>query len=307
MKKILRKIIYGYSSARDYVAITGEEPFPEKVYLKTGNLSIDVSSSHWLLCLDPIIYDVWLSKEILLGSLDDDCSLVFSISPPQKTVAVLKLSLINRFNEDEGCFLLFKQTKCRICHINFIKLYSLFLLYFKKKEITFEKLRSFIAAFSYPRKVRLISFLKDDYYNLFPMDLLGKIPNHRKFVFGLRHTNRSLKRIIETKKIVVAEFSYHYSNEVLKLGKHHSSNPPAITDLGFTTVHSKNFGFPLPGWITGYYEIEIENTMNLGSQMFMKGSVVSAKEAEGEHHSMYHIHFVHYFLRKKLKIETTLV
>ena len=46
------------------------------------------------------------------------------------------------------------------------------------------------------------------------MDLLGEIPQSGKYIFGLRHTNVALPKIIETKKIVVSEVPYIYRTEV---------------------------------------------------------------------------------------------
>ena len=75
------------------------------------------------------------------------------------------------------------------------------------------------------------------------MDLLGNVNGSKRFVFGLRHTNVSLSRIIETGKLVVSEVSFNHKNTILELGKHHSSKPPSLDSLTFDLVPSKNFGF----------------------------------------------------------------
>ena len=53
------------------------------------------------------------------------------------------------------------------------------------------------------------------------MDLVGDIPPSSRYVFGLRHTNVTLARIIEAKKLVVSEIPYEYKEIIYQLGKHH--------------------------------------------------------------------------------------
>src|SRR6185436_18484528 len=96
----------------------------------------------------------------------------------------------------------------KIYHVNFFKTFLLFFKYYKKPKYSFGKYKSLIAAYSYPRRVRIISFKQDDYFNIFPMDLLGEIPQSGKYIFGLRHTNVALAKIIHARKMVVSEVPY---------------------------------------------------------------------------------------------------
>ena len=94
----------------------------------------------------------------------------------------------------------------------------LYYKYYKKPEQDYKKLKSYSAAYSYPRRVRVVSFREADWFNIFPMDLVGDIPSSTRYVFGLRHTNVTLGRIMETKKICVSEIPYEYKDYHLPTG-----------------------------------------------------------------------------------------
>jgi hypothetical protein len=154
--------------------------------------------------------------------------------------------------------------------------------------------------------VRLISFREGAWYNIFPMDLVGDIPLSRNYVFGLRHSNVTLARIIETKKLVVSEISYEYKNIIYKLGKHHRE-PLSEADLPFELIRSETFDFPIPAWADSYKEIRIVNTMNLGSHMLLWGEEINQKYLSDPHAHLFHIHFLHYLHQRKKGLAYPLV
>src|SRR4029077_16258381 len=106
---------------------------------------------------------------------------------------------------------------------------------------------------------------------IFPMDLLGTIPGCNKHVFGLRHTNVALPKIIETGKMVVSEVPCEYKDIIYKLGSHHSVAPPSLDMLPFNVLTTEKFGFYIPEWAENYKEVQITRTINLGSHMLLWG------------------------------------
>jgi flavin reductase (DIM6/NTAB) family NADH-FMN oxidoreductase RutF len=138
------------------------------------------------------------------------------------------------------------------------------------------------------------------------MDLVGDIPLSRRFVFGLRHSNVTLARIIETKKLAVSEIPYEQKNIIYQLGKHHRE-PLSETHLPFELIQSETFDFPIPAWANSYKEIRIVNTMNLGSHMLLWGEEVSQKYLSDSHGHLFHIHFLHYLHQRKKGLAYPLV
>ena len=62
MKKLIRKMLMGDSSFTEYARVTMPDENAEKIYLDTGSTIIEVSTTHFLLCIEPIIFGIWLEK-----------------------------------------------------------------------------------------------------------------------------------------------------------------------------------------------------------------------------------------------------
>jgi hypothetical protein len=307
MKKLLRKILFGEIPVREYATVTVAGDIIERVWLEAGSKRIDISMNHWLLCLEPVVFGIWLTKRADIGYFDKRLAYHIYFKDSEKnaeTVAVLELNLFHKIEEPDGTLLLLKLTKATSYHINFIKTRLLFYKHYKKPEQDLKKLRSYAAAYSFPRRVRLISFKEGDYFNIFPMDLVGDIPFSKRFVFGLRHSNVTLARIIETKKMAVSEIPFEYKDIIYQLGKHHrgpvsSAMPPLI--------ESESFGFPIPAWANSYKEIQIVKTMNLGSHMLLWGEEIHERKLTEPTGHLFHVHFLHYLHQKKKGLDYPLV
>jgi hypothetical protein len=134
------------------------------------------------------------------------------------------------------------------------------------------------------------------------MDFQGYIPEEGIHVLGLRHSNITLSRIIENKSVVVSEVNASNIRDVYYLGEHHSSQPPLIGELPFSIIESRFYKFYLPGFITSYKEIKIINNFNLGSHMLLIGKVVSEQSLKKENNHLFHLHFIQYLERQKIKL-----
>ena len=311
MKKLLKRLLFGDAAVSEYSTISVHREINEKVYLHAGKMIIDISQYQFLLCLEPVVFGVWLKKNISFQKANGEYKIYFKTSHKEKnnkekTVAIINVLLIDQIENENKVLFLLKLKTVKIYHTNFIRTHLLYNRFYKKPGFTFNKLKSFAAAYSYPRKVRIVSFKHDAYFNIFPMDLLGEISEDNQYVFGLRHTNITLSKIIETKKIVVSEVSYKYKDVVYQLGKHHGSNPPTFDSLPFKTIKSEKFLFYIPEWVDSYKEIEILKTINLGSHMLLWAKVINEKKLSPSTGNLYHIHFLQ-FLNEKFCNEYLLV
>jgi flavin reductase (DIM6/NTAB) family NADH-FMN oxidoreductase RutF len=308
MKGIIREILLGNEAIREYSTVTITGDIKEKVYLRTKKNIFDVSKNQWLLCLDPVVFGIWITDRELIADSNEtqDYGLFFGSSInsnaeniERKSVAVLGLSLFDKIEEKDGTLFLLKLEKSRIQHVSPIKALLIYHRYYKKPGFPFKKLKSFASAYSYPRKVRVVSIRQDNYYNIFPMDLLGEISDSKRFVFGLRHTNVALSKIIESGKLVASEVSFEHKETIYQLGKHHGVSPPSLDSLPFKTIQSDHFGFYIPEWADRYTEIKITRTMSLGSHMLLWGEAVNEKILKMSSGHLYHIHFLHYLYQKR--------
>jgi hypothetical protein len=303
MKKFFKKILFNDTEVTEYSTITIDEEIFETVYLETKNKSINISQNHYVLCLDPVVFGVWFENKIGQNSISESDVLKISFyNLPHKInrnrIAVATVEFIDKIEEEDGTLFLLKLNSCKIYHANILKRLILFYRYYKKPQLSFQYYNSLITAYSYPRKVRVISFKEGDYYNIFPMDFVGDIQSANRYVFGLRHTNITLARIIETKKMVVSEFSFEQKDTIYQLGRHHGSNPPSLASLHFKTMLSRQYKFYIPEWVDSYKEIKIIKTINLGSHMLLWGEIINEQKIKPASDNLYHIHFLQYFHQK---------
>ena len=312
MKNIFRKLLFGDTVITEYATITIREGVKESVWLEADKRVINVSRNHWLLCLDPIIFGVWMNKQedIISSGRMEQLKVYFRDQDGagvSKQVAMMDLDLFGTMDEEGGTLFLLKCRTARINHISYWKAWLIYLKYYKKPGFRFSRLKEFAAAYSYPRRVRLVSFAQDDYYNIFPMDLLGEIPDTHKYIFGLRHTNIALSKMIESRKLVVSEVSFLFKDTIYQLGKHHASIPPALNALPFKVMQSEKLGFYIPEWVESYKEVKVLKTMNLGSHMLILGEWERETKLAATGHHLYHIHFLLYLRRQKQKNNYPLV
>jgi hypothetical protein len=306
MKNIFRRILFGNTAIKEYSTITIPGEIREKVFLEVGRTLIDISQNQWLLCLEPVVFGVWLTDKEPITAINKkkECRLSFTDPAGGKgkgrNLAVATVIFFDKIEDDQGTLFLLKLEKSRLFHTGFFKILVLFYRYYKKPTFTFDKFKSFVSAYSYPRKVNIISFRQGDYYNIFPMDLTGEPGQAGRFVFGLRHSNLALAKIIENKRLVKSDVSYEYKDIIYQLGKHHGTNPPPLDALPFRVIESEQFRFYIPSWADKYKEIEIVKTLNLGSHMLLWGKLINAKILKNPTGHLFHIHFLLYFyhLRK---------
>jgi hypothetical protein len=313
MKGLFRKLVFGETVIREYATVKIGDKIQEQVYLQgaDGGPVLDVSACHWIFCLDPLVFGVWMEKDAM-GGIDGSasCKLIFRNKPlrsgesPEKgALAVAQLDPVDKIEESKGCLFLLRLRSCQVHHIPSFKTRLLYSKYYKKPGLSFDKLISFATAYSYPRRVRIVSFRGEDYYNIFPMDLIGDISRAGRYAFGLRHTNLALSRIIGEKKIAVSEVSFAKKEMIYQLGSHHSTNPPSIDKLPFGVVASPEFGFWIPDWADSCKEIRILRTIDLGSHMLLWGEVVGETLLKPASEHLHHIHFLLYLHQREKGVQ----
>jgi hypothetical protein len=313
MKGLFRKLVFGETVIREYATVKIGDKIQEQVYLQgaDGGPVLDVSACHWIFCLDPLVFGVWMEKDAM-GGIDGSasCKLIFRNKPlrsgesPEKgALAVAQLDPVDKIEESKGCLFLLRLRSCQVHHIPSFKTRLLYSKYYKKPGLSFDKLISFATAYSYPRRVRIVSFRGEDYYNIFPMDLIGDISRAGRYAFGLRHTNLALSRIIGEKKIAVSEISFAKKEIIYQLGSHHSTNPPPIDKLPFGVVASPEFGFWIPDWADSCKEIRILRTIDLGSHMLLWGEIVGETLLKPASEHLHHIHFLLYLHQREKGVQ----
>src|SRR5579859_1792081 len=188
------KLLSGESVIRDFLTIGIDDNVREKVYLQADDRFLDVTGNQWLLGLDPRIIGIWMEQAIPAAKA---YTLYFrDTAPPpgepfsRNALGILKMEYVDRLVENNGNLFLFKVQSSVIHHIDGIRARLLYRKFYKKPGVDFERLKAVAAAYTYPRRVRIISFQLEGNYNyIFPMDLLADIKPSCRYLLGMRHSN----------------------------------------------------------------------------------------------------------------------
>jgi len=264
----------------------------EKAFIKSAAGDIDISSRHSMICLDPFCVAIWLSAEEL--SKIDPANVNMQIRDGAALRASLVLSLTEK-TEEKNCHLLLLKVEKAKCHqYNPVSHFVLFYYLLRNKTSKYKERETISALYSYPRNVIVVSYKDDTYFNIFPMDIQGYIPGSDLYLLGLRTTNITLEKILNTKKLVVCDTDTIDVKTIYSLGKHLSAAPPKVEELPFKTINSELFGFPVPDLIGSYHEIEIIRHQKMGYHMLLVGRIVNTTKLKTDTASLYHIGYLEY-------------
>lgn len=298
MISLLKKILTKGNKFSEFQAVSIREIEIPNVYLKTQTNQLDVSNTHWLVCIEPATFGVWIPHDIQC-QIGQKAELIFTKSGTSRVqiLANVQLKHSESIKLPEGNLHLFISIHTRLYLSNPLFRSIFYHFFYKKPEIDLEKFKVLAAAFCYPRKVRLISYQEPGHKNFFPMDLLSHLPETQYYILDLRHTNPSLPKILVSKKLVVGEFDIEKKETIYKYAKNHITSESQY--LTSSTKKTETFHFEIPDWIKSYSELNILLSRNLGSQMLLLGQIQNEVMDECEADPLYHVHFLYYLEQKK--------
>lgn len=300
MKQLLLNKLFEGQPAKQYLTISAfEDDIGEKVFFKNKGQWVDVTKRQFVVCQNPFVVGIWFEKSISIPS-GRACLKITDA----KSIDLVKIDMeqIDMIALPKGAMLFFSLRRSSYPFIPFIhrKLLIFYFYWQRHSKVTLKELEGFCATYLYPRKVILTCFGKSGDYNLFPMDLQGFIAEEGIFVLGLRNTNVTLKKILLSKKVVVCDVDAKEKERLYMLGAHHSSQPPKQSDLPFDFEITDVFLTPIPDIITSYKELEIIQSINMGSHTVIIGKVVNEKEKDKRVPSLYHLHIT-YAIKKDIQ------
>ena len=132
----------------------------------------------------------------------------------------------------------------------------------------------------------MIAFEQENSPYFFPVDLQGRVSSF--YFFGLRHSNKSIKVLQQTRKVVICFVPASEYKTLYYLGKF--SKESKETPIAFTT--SSIFGFQIPKFVSGYYEVELINDRDIGSQQLFIGKIANELKAPPDSIFLYHVHML---------------
>jgi len=293
MTSLIKNIFFKNTTVQTFfISRLLEKEVEEKVYLEKNRREIDITGHHAMICLDPFCVAVWLNNN---ESNSIDPHLVkIKFKKGDRLNAAIDASIIEKTPTEKGVLLLYKIEKAKNYHLSPFHRLALFAWFLRSKKNTYYSRKVISALYSYPRRIIIVSYKDDDYYNIFPMDIQGYIPEEELYILGLRTTNAALNKILEAKKVVVCDTDTVDIATVYNLGKHSSNAPTPLEQLPFGTGESEAFGFPVPDFTGSYKEIEIIRNRKMGYHMLMVGKVINYKKRKEDSSSLYHVGFLQF-------------
>src|SRR5436309_11309375 len=103
MKNIFKKILFGNIAITEYSTITIKGDIKEQVYLRTEKNIINVSRNQWVLCLEPIVFGVWIAKDkkVTIPDEETEFKIYFKDASDRDStrVAILAVDLLDTIEE----------------------------------------------------------------------------------------------------------------------------------------------------------------------------------------------------------------
>lgn len=291
MKSLIKKLISRRLDPKPFFGVRiPNGQIEEEVILENAGHKLNVSNRHNIVCERPFCIAVWIGADDLSSFFEAD-KVKLKIIKGTKSVASLDIKPVKKLEQNNGAVFVFQVISARCYQLNLLYQYLLIRLFFTNRRHTYTEALIYCAVYSYPRKVIVTSFRDHEYYNIFPMDFQGEYPEINTYLLGLKTSNITVNKIIETKRVVVSTTDDIDSKTIYDLGAHHSNIPPTIENLSFKVRESELLKFPVPGFSSAYKEIEIIGNYKLGSHMMLVGRILNAKKITENHNSLYHVHF----------------
>jgi flavin reductase (DIM6/NTAB) family NADH-FMN oxidoreductase RutF len=286
IKSVLKKILFRGFAAKTFLAVRiAEDKTEEKVFLLGKKYESEISKGHCVVCHRPFLIAVWITSDQLWQGI----KWRIVIKRGERTNAAAQLLFHQKIQYQEGFLILFSVRRARSSQLDFIR-QLIILRYFKNKD-TYLEGKIYAALYTYPRQIIIVSFGDQGYYNIFPMDFYCLIEKSNQAIFGLRTTNFTIEKVLQSRKLAISDSSSLRLETIYQLGRNHSQSPPLLSDLPFGTIKSELFRFPIPENCAFYREIEIVDSRKIGSHMLLVGNVINTVQMKEKGSPVHHIHF----------------
>jgi len=318
MKQVIKRWLTNGNSLRDYYPVANIDHNSHVsviAHMSTG-VNLNVTNQQWTLAYNPIVIGILLPRAREIEVKRSSIRLEYYWSANCSGIQSDKLSEVNlRYYEtseiatQDDVLMLFTATDARNFQLSLLKrsilLYRLYVLC-KKREKYFETLsfslyQQYVAQFTYPRKVMMIAVEYQGNSHFFPIDLQGRVSIF--YFFGLRHSNKIISVLQQTRKVVICVVPASEYKTLYYLGKF--SKDSEKKPIAFS--RSSVFGFQIPEFVSGYYEIELINDRDIGSQQLFTGKIVNALEASPDTIFLYHVHMLQILAAEEKKEPYTLL
>jgi len=314
MNAFIKKIITNGYGLIDYVPV-GIDHITEKSFLQVGeNSCVEVTDQQFTLAYNPLVIGINMNPQLydLVRNERHIVKLWFIDTASSKKISELYLKhykIPNEWDRHHGLLVLFHASYAANYQLGWIRRSIILgIRYWSNKKakkyfgtLSFGLHKQYAAQFSFPRKVVLAAVKDGDFYQLFPIDLHGTLHDQNICAWGIRHSNKAIPHLINSKKVVIADVPYTSFKAIYSLGNF--STNKEIGEKDSAKISTRTWQFMLPDFVLSYKEIELVHYEDIGSQCLFWGRVIH-EETVVSGKALHHVHFLRFLqLQSQDKIQ----
>lgn len=285
-RQIIKKVVFGKTLLAQEFFIGSPDPQAEiSVWLHGLGAPLDVTSCHSMACAAPLTMCVALGaddhpSQKLLRS----CALKFCERDGKKKIlGEIGLKLVATISTGRFKNFLFEPRKSANHCLPKLRLWAHYLLhaYSERRmsgtsgiKMSFLEKRAAMVNFIRPHPVVLVSLVRQDQGNIFPMNIMGDLGNGY-FALALKDSRRAAHLVEATGRIALSNLPMSHAPLAYQLAVNHTKDCVLWDQLPFDTKPSKEFGIPVPIFAPRVREMEICKVHPIGSHTFFVARIVS--------------------------------
>jgi hypothetical protein len=284
--------------SNEYICLNFKELIPDiRVILETHDSAFDVTDSHLLLGYKPLLIGIPKNGSHITSHT---ASLKFFTS--EKLCGTIRLCISDTFHENLTIFVGHSAShelltvSQQILHI---------LIRNRKRKNDplnpprdlYDQIR---VAYSYPRKISVITVGENELYNVFPTDLHGEIHGQNKYIISLRENGKAFRQVVHSGRICLSTVSCDQFREVYALGKNHMQDLQPVNYFPAETLRILNgSGLAVYGAATGYLILKMESEQKAGIHHLITFSIEKRSATDKQLNILSHIHSYYALWRKR--------
>lgn len=283
----LRRILFGGGLPPQEFTIGLKPPQSEiAVWLVGSGAPIDITFRHSMACSEPLILALAFEND-RTPPPDEGFGLTLEYRRrdfPEQLLGKIHLGpIISTLSTGSVTVMLFETDGSANYCLQPLRKLIYYSLYFHRHatraktadvKMSFAEERAAIVTFIRPHPVFLGSVSWETGGNIFPMNLIGELGDHR-IAFALKDSRRPAHLVERLGRIAISNLPFSHGQVPYSLANNHKKESIAWDRLPFQTRRSRMFEIPVPDFATRARELEVEKVQPLGSHTLFLARIVS--------------------------------
>ena len=297
IKERIKRILFGYNVAQEYVCVNNHLDAPFQVLLSTESIKnpIDVTDHHVLVGYKPLIIGIFAGDIVEPKQLQRSGNIQLSFKSESSTIATLVLKPVLSSQEHETKLSLFvgehgqhkflshwHQLTNRLKERS--KLFSVGNVFLPMN--LYEQVR---IAYAVPRQIAIVTLGENDAFNMFPTDLHGQA-GENFYISSLRKGGKACEQVMRYRNVCIASVPLSMKDTAYRLGKNHMKDTGVLPERDLDNRKSQRFILPLPNGVISYFELTWFHFVDIGIHRVFFYKVIHTEHVRDADSVLHHIH-----------------